>query len=460
MTELTSYTLDIETIKNKLRINKQDLRLNSLNSIKVLPFNTKSAKMGFDSMSSIESYIIRKILGVSLYEAKDINTLLDEILIKVKSDYKTKLIDVIKSIYISNDEIVKFHPKMFTYGGEETSRVKNIGDYFINVFIDDISITKIEDIIFSSPDSVLEELVLESIPLDFTGNKFISKSEENLIPIIRQMFIQDLSLICKNEKMFTSNIDKLIKYYLFLYVSQTILMLRNGFKGEGDLNKVFYFVEWEKISKSRNGYRQGWNMIQKKSENIFAYVNLIQILNTVKEDRIIGSFNKIHEALQVMDENQYNDFKGNIEFLVYKIREIVNIEVELKPVKCLFGEYFELDLLLQTLKDVRDKGKSGREDAYKNYEKKIKEVAKLEFLKARGQLGLTLNLTQSWIIFFTRLAIGENSKIRLNSLWDEFERRGICFDKYTKQEILSYFEKINVIEKKSDSGDAQYVRVL
>ena len=62
------------------------------------------------------------------------------------------------------------------------------------------------------------------------------------------------------------------------------------------------------------------------------------------------------------------------------------------------------------------------------------------------------------LLFLTRLCIGNESKIRLKTLWDNLKLRGIVFDETSKLEITKLFEKINLIEKKSDSGDAQYIK--
>ena len=46
----------------------------------------------------------------------------------------------------------------------------------------------------------------------------------------------------------------------------------------------------------------------------------------------------------------------------------------------------------------------------------------------------------------------------LNELFDEFRKRGIYLDKQSQESIVEFYEKLNLIEKKSDSGDAQYVK--
>ena len=89
----------------------------------------------------------------------------------------------------------------------------------------------------------------------------------------------------------------------------------------------------------------------------------------------------------------------------------------------------------------------------------IHEVGKQYFLKTRGSLGNTLNVTQDFLILLTAISV-KNEKISLKQLFIEFERRGIFFDRYSREKIVELFNKLNLIEKKSDSGDAQYVKPI
>jgi len=40
----------------------------------------------------------------------------------------------------------------------------------------------------------------------------------------------------------------------------------------------------------------------------------------------------------------------------------------------------------------------------------------------------------------------------------EYQNRGVFLDNTSKELLQEYFAKLNIIDKKSDSGDAQYVR--
>lgn len=48
--------------------------------------------------------------------------------------------------------------------------------------------------------------------------------------------------------------------------------------------------------------------------------------------------------------------------------------------------------------------------------------------------------------------------MRLKEVFKAFERRGIFLDDISKDQVADYYEKLNLIEKKSDSGDAKYVK--
>ena len=88
------------------------------------------------------------------------------------------------------------------------------------------------------------------------------------------------------------------------------------------------------------------------------------------------------------------------------------------------------------------------------------EFCKANFIKRRGRIGHTLKIDQEHLLFLTKLCIGDQPKIRLKTLWEEMKKRGVHFDESSKMEVVKLFEKINLIEKKSDSGDAQYVRTI
>jgi len=104
--------------------------------------------------------------------------------------------------------------------------------------------------------------------------------------------------------------------------------------------------------------------------------------------------------------------------------------------------------------------KSSRTRAYESYRNWYVRFVQENFSKKRGRLGHNLNLTEEDIILITKICINDNKRLKLNLLFEEFEKRGIFFDRDSKTEIVQLYEKLNLLEKKSDSGDAQYVRSI
>ena len=104
--------------------------------------------------------------------------------------------------------------------------------------------------------------------------------------------------------------------------------------------------------------------------------------------------------------------------------------------------------------------KSGRSRAYEAYKNWFKKFVEDNFGKRRGSLGYNLNLNEEDIILLTKICINNRKKLKLKELFNEFERRGVFFDRDSKMKIIQLYEKLNLLEKKSDSGDAQYVRSI
>ena len=101
-----------------------------------------------------------------------------------------------------------------------------------------------------------------------------------------------------------------------------------------------------------------------------------------------------------------------------------------------------------------------RKAPHDRYGKWLISFCKVNYTKTRGRLGSTTVLNQELLLFLTKLCVGKEEKIRLNELWEKLNNRGLMFDETTKGEIIKLFERINLLEKKSDSGDAQYVKSI
>jgi len=93
------------------------------------------------------------------------------------------------------------------------------------------------------------------------------------------------------------------------------------------------------------------------------------------------------------------------------------------------------------------------------YSLSIEEIGKKFFLKTRGSLGYMLNVSQDLFLLLTAVCL-KNERKSLNQLFIDLENRGMYFDRYSKEEAVKLLDKLNLLDKKSDSGDAQYVKPI
>lgn len=99
-----------------------------------------------------------------------------------------------------------------------------------------------------------------------------------------------------------------------------------------------------------------------------------------------------------------------------------------------------------------------RKAANDKYVKKLSEFYKKRWLKNRKKAGYVFNLTERDIIFLTKISIQEKDRIRLTDLFSAYGERGVYLDNASKALLQEFFTKLNLLDKKSDSGDAQYVK--
>ena len=149
-----------------------------------------------------------------------------------------------------------------------------------------------------------------------------------------------------------------------------------------------------------------------------------------------------------------NEEKNNYLSTIYEWIKIYRNNFDQEPVDV----ELEFEELVNTLeKSLAEKIESATIARYALW---IEEIGKKYFLKIRGgSYGYMLNMTQEMLLMITAICIKED-KITLKDLFKEYERRGLFLDSYSQVEVIDLLGKLNLIDKKSDSGDAQYVKSI
>ena len=231
--------------------------------------------------------------------------------------------------------------------------------------------------------------------------------------------------------------------------------------GSGKRNspvQLYYALDWEKVSKNRKCCVEGWERIQSSANHMFSHAVTLEILNQHKFSGVMLDYISLQEYIEKHPDRD----------------EVIASEIEKaeKAYTACVGDYKKFEQIPYTSEKaktdiaIRHLYKcveeqflnTDRKRANQFYNEKFIEFCKIRWVKNRRKSGLVLNLTERDIIFLTKISIKGKDKIRLIDLYKEYEYRGIFLDNTSKEYLQDFFTKLNLIDKKSDSGDAQYVK--
>ena len=342
----------------------------------------------------------------------------------------------------------------------ETSE-NRIAEYLVDVLGDKetlrIEVTKTKNKALTTS-NVLERLVLSKLQYDQRKSDSNGLAYFRITDSLKEAFEEDFAYILESPKRAREDLVSLLELYFFTYTSQASLQLSRFLDGERDKNiPLYYCLEWEKTSQSRRCFTEGWTKLQGAIEKIFAHVVVLEILNQTEPGSELVDYIRLAEITQV-DEADL-ELSKQIDEITACYRTAITDCPEMNVLsKENTSQGYTADAIKYLFDSVRVQFENTvRERAYKSYANKFESYCH-KFLKSRGRSGLMLNLTEETLIFVTKLCIKNQEQMRLKDVFKAFEKRGIFLDSLSKEQVASYYEKLNLIEKKSDSGDAKYVK--
>lgn len=308
------------------------------------------------------------------------------------------------------------------------------------------------------PFNVLEKMLVEMINAQQYEGTEKDKPYYKIIFDVQKKFRQDFRMMLKSGMTSIEDFTNLLSVYYFYYVSQTCLTLDQFCDGDrNNMVHLYFALDWEKVSKNRACCIEGWEKLQWNINHMFSHAITLEILNQHNSDEMYD-YIKLQELAS-----------GDAEMDKQIAEEIEKAEATYKSY---VGDYRRFDHIpipiggSETDRAVKHLYKcveeqflcTDRRRANQFYNEKFSEYCKARWVKNRKKSGLVLNLTERDIIFLTKISLRDEEKIRLNDLYKEYEYRGVFLDNTSKALLQEFFTKLNLIDKKSDSGDAQYVK--
>lgn len=461
------YTLSVDSFNNTFAVKEDGTKLThrSGKRFKLFPF---IANNNIEPVMDLSGLVGRYLSQIEQKEPVPITP--EELIQKLKDDDETEIElgkeeifeQVVRHMFFDRDgKIRPINLRMLAQTPCEESNECRLADYLVDVLGD---VDTLQRHMASASERVdaqsnaLERFAaskLESIPSSRkTGNEY-----QRITNAVKQKFEEDFEYILGARNRTRDYLIPLLEFYYFAYTAQTALQLNRFLDGERSKCVPLYFcLEWEKTSQNRRCFREGWSNLQDAVKRIFANAITLEILNQTEEGTSPVDYIRLQELTSCAPGEDHR-IAEQIKVLTDAYRKAISDcpeMAELVRKDSPDGEVAaEVRFLFESIRVQFEN--TARSRPYSSYAEKFEEYSR-KYLKRRGRSGMMLNLSEETLIFLTKVCIKDQEKMRLNDVFAEFEARGVFLDNHSKTEIMHYYEKLNLIEKKSDSGDAQYVK--
>ena len=460
-----NFSENYENLKKLMEVNfeKKSLSHKINKKASLVPFKIENTFPEFEKgFYNIFGEFSRILLDKKMVKELSIDDMIQEIysgdMIIDDSDkeYLTTLLD--EYVFNEKNELKLSHPYLYLYIPLSNNKHK-AGEKELALFLRDIFCFDNEKLVdfFNSKKSnqVLIKLILKYVPplddskpedKDYPKRKYYPK-----LDYVTQLFEKDIAFAMENKK-FLDNMDNIFAFYYFFYISQLILKLSRGANYDDDVEKVYYLLDWEDPHPDRDAVKS-YDFLKKVCHATYPRTSLLSQLNT-----LLGTEYYLEKELLVFFNELPLESRKN--FLYYLKRWIIDYATvrnfdEVPLIDDMPDDYEELVKKLYGYLNDEKKGVSYKSKNF--YNQNFEEFAKKYFLKRRGSYGYVLNMNRDMLQMLTALCV-RDKKIKINQLFIEYEKRGIFFDVNSKKKIKIFLNNLNLIDKKSDGGDAEYVR--
>lgn len=465
------YKVDTEKFKSQYRMTDPDKKPTHITEEKlIVPYNVRPLKEHKDIIKRFDECIVAfccKLLNCNLTEFNQ-EVFFSDVVNSVEfenEDDKEKFKEVVSTVFFDKENgIAKFHPKVLIYSTIEEENIE-MGDFLYDVLFDENKNygKYIEEVFENKTGNVLTDLILDKLPEVAVNSEKKKKQYKNFAEEITSVFNEDLKYLLKVNRDFCSQVVTLLKFYYVVYILRSVGNLNNMFD-EKEVPPIYFTFDWEKVSKGRIGYENGWCLVESAITSLRSHEICLNILNCSNGTNKY-TYKEFKELVSSMNNADRYDTWVNLSDVVEKYENAIRDDDKDYWKEYEFKSDNDDDILIEVEKlyglihNHHSKVKNAIELSRRYYDWFF-EFCRNNFLRNRGRNGMTLNLTEEYVILLTKLCIKDESKVRFQYIIKELERRGVYLDKDSKNRLIEFYQRLNVLEKKSDSGDALYVRSI
>jgi len=431
-------TIEIKDIKDK----------NSLGNFYPLSSKDSSSQIIFDSkvilgliIGYISKYKIENKFTIELFKEKCKNSLENKLSDK-------EYINIVCKLYFDSEIYLTLSPLMYQIyqSNSKKDKSKIAFEMIFRPFLKDIDfdIEPIKNLNF------IEKNILDSFYIHCKEDKKNSVIENSYLKFLENSLKKDFLFLLGTKEYFLENIDRFIKFYVFIYSSQLALNLKPFFLEEPIVRELYFILNTEKTSQERKKLvNHSYKTLFDKVGYVFPYLSALEMLGNLSNTNDL----RLYQLLNLIEDNQENiNIIDNFTTQFQEKRKMEKKELNSQNIKEALT-----NLLDNAYQEFFDKSNS-KHTVFKKYKNAFEKQIAKDFIQSRGRFGKVCALDQEMILFITNLSIGKNRDfLHFEELLKEFEQRGVYFDHKSKEALLALFERVENIEKKSDSGDSIYV---
>ena len=295
-----------------------------------------------------------------------------------------------------------------------------------------------------------------------------------ILPFVKNQFNRDLKWFFEehNESAISQYLPLFLYFYVCYSLIQLVLNLNPKDLQENSNNKahpLYYMLASEAASSSKPAVRYGWDEIAKNSlPKMLAKLQTLDILNCILEEDVstknpIGFYPDIFDELKKTTwdvsvktdcEEILNKYQTEKKSVLKNRGDVANKNLGAQPDKVF--DVNSYDEFINALYELCSSLNTA--DYLTRFANKISDILRVKLLSIRRGYRV-LALDEDTLLFLIALATKEKPT-RLKDMYSALAEYGIVFSQETTSSIENYLLNFNLLDRKSDSGEAQYVTVV
>lgn len=445
---------------------------------RIIPFVHRGTRVEYNNgFYNVMGHLSRFLLGFE-WDASLLGEMIPDLLDKIydAGENNKELFKLLLQEYLfdKNNNIIVSHPHLYLFAppsyikkdkSDNTNYAnKTYGERHLAQFFKDVLFSNYDEINSFLSNKESDNYIFKFILDNITLNEFNYSNDKPFYPILNniiELFQEDFSFALNHPSFLLDNLDEIFAYYYFFYSTQLILNIHDDFEFYKDKNQIkesFYLLDGEIAQDFRKAVHVGYDLAKNWVEELLCKIYAIDQLNIIigTNDYMFGDILNFYEELGKEDQE---NFYGAVKEWVQYYRNKRNMDYIQLPdgsnsdnLKNLINILFES---MMSKKGVKKGSRKSR------YPLNLSELGKsFQLIKFRGLYKYTFNMTNDMLLLLTTLTVKDRTDMRVTELFLELRNRGIFFDEQSEKEVLDFLSKRNLIDKKSDSEEAIYVKPI